>query len=164
MKEFLPIDGNIVLSHPGAVVTGTTGSGRQIAALHALTDGVINEIIAHATAAVYFDSKVDTIFEIGGQDAKYTYITNAVPSDYAMNEACSAGTGSFLSAKMAAKGLMAMAKGHKIGVPQGDVRQLPGVFIIDTTGHIRFSHHAANPADHPQPETLLAALDGESST
>ena len=75
---------------------GITGSGRQIAGLHALTDGVINEIIAHATAAVYFDPKVDTIFEIGGQDAKYTYITNAVPSDYAMNEACSAGTGSFL--------------------------------------------------------------------
>jgi activator of 2-hydroxyglutaryl-CoA dehydratase len=75
---------------------GVTGSGRQIAGLHALTDGVINEIIAHADAAVYFDSEVDTIFEIGGQDAKYTYITNKVPSDYAMNEACSAGTGSFL--------------------------------------------------------------------
>ena len=75
---------------------GVCGSGRQIAGLHALTDGVINEIIAHATAAVYFDPEVDTIFEIGGQDAKYTYITNGVPSDYAMNEACSAGTGSFL--------------------------------------------------------------------
>ena len=75
---------------------GVCGSGRQIAGLHALTDGVINEIIAHAAAAVYFDPQVDTIFEIGGQDAKYTYITNAVASDYAMNEACSAGTGSFL--------------------------------------------------------------------
>ncbi len=75
---------------------GVCGSGRQIAGLHALTDAVINEIIAHATAAVHFDPGVDTIFEIGGQDAKYTYITAAVPSDYAMNEACSAGTGSFL--------------------------------------------------------------------
>jgi predicted CoA-substrate-specific enzyme activase len=75
---------------------GVTGSGRQIAGLHALTDGVLNEIIAHASAAVYFDPAVDTLFEIGGQDAKYTYITNSVPSDYAMNEACSAGTGSFL--------------------------------------------------------------------
>ncbi|MBP2651959.1 MAG: CoA-substrate-specific enzyme activase [Firmicutes bacterium] len=75
---------------------GVTGSGRQIAGLHADTEGVINEIIAHATAAVHFDPEVDTIFEIGGQDAKYTYITNGVPSDYAMNEACSAGTGSFL--------------------------------------------------------------------
>jgi len=75
---------------------GTTGSGRQIAGLHALTDGIINEIVAHAAAAVYFDSEVDTIFEIGGQDAKYTYIVNKVPADYAMNEACSAGTGSFI--------------------------------------------------------------------
>jgi predicted CoA-substrate-specific enzyme activase len=75
---------------------GVCGSGRQIAGLHALTEGVINEIVAHATAAVYFDPQVDTIFEIGGQDAKYTYIINSVPSDYAMNEACSAGTGSFL--------------------------------------------------------------------
>jgi len=75
---------------------GVTGSGRNIAGLHALTEGIINEIIAHATAAIHFDREVDTIFEIGGQDAKYTYITNGVASDYAMNEACSAGTGSFL--------------------------------------------------------------------
>ena len=73
-----------------------TGSGRQIAGLHSLSEGVINEIVAHATAAVHFDPDVETIFEIGGQDAKYTSITNRVASDYAMNEACSAGTGSFL--------------------------------------------------------------------
>ena len=75
---------------------GVTGSGRQIVGLHGMTEGIVNEIIAHNTAAVYFDPEVDTIFEIGGQDAKYTYTTQGVPSDYAMNEACSAGTGSFL--------------------------------------------------------------------
>lgn len=75
---------------------GVTGSGRQITGLYILTDGIINEIIAHASAAVYFNPEVDTIFEIGGQDAKYTYIINSVASDYAMNQACSAGTGSFL--------------------------------------------------------------------
>ncbi|MGE5474123.1 MAG: acyl-CoA dehydratase activase [Ignavibacteriales bacterium] len=75
---------------------GVTGSGRQIAGIHALTDCVYNEISAHAAASVFFDSEVDTIFEIGGQDAKYTHIIKGVPSDYAMNEACSAGTGSFL--------------------------------------------------------------------
>lgn len=75
---------------------GVTGSGRYISALYADTDGVINEIIAHAEAALHFDAEVDTIFEIGGQDAKYTYLVNGVPCDYAMNEACSAGTGSFL--------------------------------------------------------------------
>lgn len=75
---------------------GTTGSGRQVAGLHALTKGIYNEIIAHATAAIFFEPKVDTIFEIGGQDAKYTFLINKVPADYAMNEACSAGTGSFI--------------------------------------------------------------------
>jgi len=75
---------------------GVTGSGRYISGLHADTEGIINEIIAHARAAAHFDADVDTIFEIGGQDAKYTYLTNSVASDYAMNEACSAGTGSFL--------------------------------------------------------------------
>lgn len=75
---------------------GVTGSGRHIAGLHALTKGIINEIIAHAAATVYFDKDVDTIYEIGGQDAKYTLITSGIASDYAMNEACSAGTGSFL--------------------------------------------------------------------
>ncbi len=78
------------------IALGVTGSGRQIAALHALSNDVINEIIAHAAAAAFFDEEVDTIFEIGGQDAKYTFLTGGVPSDYAMNEACSAGTGSFL--------------------------------------------------------------------
>ncbi len=75
---------------------GVTGSGRQIAGLYAMTSGIINEIIAHATGALFFDPAVDTIFEIGGQDAKYTYIHEGAPADYAMNDACSAGTGSFL--------------------------------------------------------------------
>ncbi len=79
-----------------AEVMGVTGSGRNIAGLHAGTEGIINEITAHATAAVHYDPQVDTIFEIGGQDAKYTWLKNSVPCDYAMNEACSAGTGSFL--------------------------------------------------------------------
>jgi predicted CoA-substrate-specific enzyme activase len=75
---------------------GVTGSGRQIAALHALTKGIVNEIIAHATGATFFAKDIDTIIEIGGQDAKFTHLLNGVPCDYAMNEACSAGTGSFL--------------------------------------------------------------------
>src|SRR5437764_11645012 len=39
---------------------------------------------------------VDTIFEIGGQDSKFISIENGVVVDFAMNEACAAGTGSFL--------------------------------------------------------------------
>jgi peroxiredoxin len=63
-----------------------------------------------------------------------------------------------LSVGMAMKGLAALAKGHGIGIPKGDVRQLPGVFIIDRDGRIRFSHFAKDPADHPAADVLLTFL------
>ena len=74
-----------------------------------------------------------------------------------------ASAGALLSAKMVFRGVRAMAKGYGIGVPKGDVRQLPGVFIIDTDGRILFSHHASGPADHPRPNTLLAALRADAA-
>jgi len=81
---------------PRIVLAATTGSSRELLGVFAGTDGVYNEIIAHAVGTAYFVPEVDTIFEIGGQDAKYVLLNNGVPIDYAMNEACSAGTGSFL--------------------------------------------------------------------
>ncbi len=38
----------------------------------------------------------DTIFEIGGQDSKFISLQDGVVVDFTMNEACAAGTGSFL--------------------------------------------------------------------
>jgi predicted CoA-substrate-specific enzyme activase len=75
---------------------GTTGSARELAGAYLGTEHVYNEISAHAAGATHYDPDVDTIFEIGGQDSKYIYLRNGVPIDYAMNNACSAGTGSFL--------------------------------------------------------------------
>ncbi len=66
-----------------------------------------------------------------------------------------------LSAGMAVKGISAMVRGHRLGIPKGDVRQLPGVFIIDTAGRIRFSHFASDPADHPDPAVLLDFLQSD---
>ena len=77
-------------------LVATTGSSREILGVFLNTPAVYNEIIAHATGTTYFYPDIDTIFEIGGQDAKYALLQNKVPIDYAMNEACSAGTGSFL--------------------------------------------------------------------
>jgi len=81
---------------------GVTGSGREIVgSLLASCFGVepvfvLNEIAAHARGALYHDPAVDTIFEIGGQDAKYIRLDGGRICDAAMNEACSAGTGSFI--------------------------------------------------------------------
>ncbi len=81
---------------------GVTGSGREIVgSLMAICYGagfvfVLNEIAAHARGAYHYDGRVDTIFEIGGQDAKYIRLMDGRVIDAAMNEACSAGTGSFI--------------------------------------------------------------------
>ena len=64
----------------------------------------------------------------------------------------------FFSPSLALKGVSAIAGGHGLGLPQGDVRQLPGVFIINTTGEIVYSHFSSNPADHPDAKTIIAAL------
>ncbi len=80
---------------------GTTGSGRELIAEFTGADVVNDEITAHKTGALHISrtlggEPVDTIFEIGGQDSKYISIENGVVVDFAMNEACAAGTGSFL--------------------------------------------------------------------
>jgi predicted CoA-substrate-specific enzyme activase len=80
---------------------GTTGSGRELIGMLVGADMVMDEITAHKTGASYIgdkllDLKVDTIFEIGGQDSKYISLQDGIVVDFAMNEACAAGTGSFL--------------------------------------------------------------------
>ncbi|MBT3272704.1 MAG: CoA activase, partial [Spirochaetales bacterium] len=75
---------------------GTTGSGRYLTGDFIGADTIRNEIISQATAAVAHDPKVDTIFEIGGQDSKYISIDKGTIVDFEMNKACAAGTGSFL--------------------------------------------------------------------
>ncbi|MEW6376212.1 MAG: acyl-CoA dehydratase activase, partial [Thermodesulfobacteriota bacterium] len=75
---------------------GTTGSGRYLTADFVGADLVRNEITAQATAAVYIDPNVDTIFEIGGQDSKFISLDKGVVIDFEMNKVCAAGTGSFL--------------------------------------------------------------------
>ncbi len=76
--------------------TATTGSGRNVVGDFLNVDLIIDEITAHARGAVEIDPDVDTLFEIGGQDAKYVSIANTYPLDFDMNKVCAAGTGSFL--------------------------------------------------------------------
>ncbi len=81
---------------------GTTGSGRELIGELIGADTINDEITAHKTGATFIgqtllDGRVpDTIFEIGGQDSKYISLQDGVVVDFTMNEACAAGTGSFL--------------------------------------------------------------------
>jgi len=80
---------------------GTTGSGRELIGELVGADTINDEITAHTTGAMHVSrtllgETVDTIFEIGGQDSKFIALEDGVVVDFAMNEACAAGTGSFL--------------------------------------------------------------------
>ncbi len=79
----------------------TTGSGRELIGELIGADTINDEITAHKTGATFIGRKLidrvpDTIFEIGGQDSKFISLQDGVVVDFAMNEACAAGTGSFL--------------------------------------------------------------------
>lgn len=75
---------------------GTTGSGRKLIGRIIDADLVIDEISAHARAAVALNPKVDTIIEIGGQDSKFTTLKDSLVTFCVMNHVCAAGTGSFI--------------------------------------------------------------------
>ena len=75
----------------------TTGSGRKLVGKVFGADIIINEITAHARGAILAsDENIETIFEIGGQDAKYIRVDRGQIRDSNMNFVCSAGTGSFV--------------------------------------------------------------------
>ncbi len=80
---------------------GTTGSGRELIGILVGADAINDEITAHKAGALHISRsmlgrEVDTIFEIGGQDSKYISIEDGIVVDFTMNDACAAGTGSFL--------------------------------------------------------------------
>ena len=73
-----------------------TGSGRYLVGALIGADVVKTEITAQARAANHLVPGSDTVFEVGGQDAKFLALQNGSLKDFAMNRACAAGTGSFL--------------------------------------------------------------------
>lgn len=65
---------------------------------------------------------------------------------------------SIFTPNMAMRTASALAKGHGVGIPHGDIRQLSAMFIIETNGIISYAQYAKDSADHPSPEQLLEQL------
>jgi predicted CoA-substrate-specific enzyme activase len=81
---------------PVVLGVGTTGSGRKLIGKILNADLILDEITAHARAAIHLDPEIDTIIEIGGQDAKFTVLRKGEVVFSQMNAVCAAGTGSFI--------------------------------------------------------------------
>ncbi len=81
---------------------GVTGSGRKLVGHILGADVIIDEISAQARGASVFFPEVDTVMEIGGQDAKFIRMDGRrMVRMFEMNRACSAGTGSFIQEQAA---------------------------------------------------------------
>ncbi len=89
LAEKLPAGANIVRSC-------STGYGEALLkSAFCLDDGEV-ETIAHCTAAAFFDTDVDCVLDIGGQDMKCIRLKNGTVDSIMLNEACSSGCGSFI--------------------------------------------------------------------
>ena len=86
---------------PEILGAGTTGSGRKLIGKILNADLVLDEITAHARAAIHLNPEIDTIIEMGGQDAKFTVLREGEVVFSQMNAVCAAGTGSFIEEQAA---------------------------------------------------------------
>lgn len=82
----------------GAVIakSATTGYGEQLIKAAFRADAGEVETVAHYRAADQLLPGVEFILDIGGQDMKCLYVHDGVISSILLNEACSAGCGSFI--------------------------------------------------------------------
>lgn len=76
--------------------SAATGYGEDLMKSSLGLDYGIVETIAHLSGAQYVDPNVSFVLDIGGQDIKSIFINNGLISNIELNEACSAGCGSFL--------------------------------------------------------------------
>ncbi|MFP4301773.1 MAG: acyl-CoA dehydratase activase [Spirochaetaceae bacterium] len=75
---------------------GTTGYGEKLFAAAFRADYHTVETVAHAEAAMHYLPGATFILDIGGQDMKAISVSNDIVTGITLNEACSAGCGSFL--------------------------------------------------------------------
>lgn len=55
-------------------------------------------------------------------------------------------------------GARAASKGFTQGQSTGDVRMLPGTFVVDTAGIICYTYYSENAGDHPDITELLRSV------
>jgi len=65
------------------------------------------------------------------------------------------GVRELMSLNVFTSGLKAAASGYIGGPPSGNVRMMPGTFVIDRKGVVRYTYYSADIADHPSFEVLI---------
>jgi hypothetical protein len=70
--------------------------------------------------------------------------------------------GQLLSPSMAVASARALSKGHVNGEVTGDVKMLPGTFLVDVHGRVQWLYYSTHPGDHPKIADILNAAQAVS--
>ena len=116
IKVLVNIHNELKDSKVTIIITGSGG----IDISQILNIKFIQEVIASTHAIEYFYPDTDVVIELGGEDAKVTYLTGGI--DQRMNGICAGGTGAFIDQmasllKTDAFGLNELAKDYNIIYP-----------------------------------------------
>jgi predicted CoA-substrate-specific enzyme activase len=84
---------------------GTTGYGEHLVAAALRADHHTVETVAHAEAARRFAGEVSFVLDVGGQDMKAIWVQDGIITAITLNEACSAGCGSYIETLAASLGV-----------------------------------------------------------
>ncbi len=97
-KALLDLEEKVRIAGGDLVVKGlgATGYGEMLVAKALRADFHAVETVAHAEAALHVNPGVSFILDIGGQDMKAITLKGGIVTGIVLNEACSAGCGSFL--------------------------------------------------------------------
>lgn len=98
-QTFLTLARELQKRYPGARITAAISGSGGLGLSQEMGLPFVQEIIAETKAIRTFHPETDVIVELGGEDAKITYLRDG--ADQRMNGACAGGTGAFID-RMAA--------------------------------------------------------------
>lgn len=88
--------------------------------------------------------------------------SHAAYATYGLHEASGR---TLLSADLMKAGMRAFQQGHRQTANEagGNKRMLPGTFIVDAQGIVKYAYYSKHPGDHPHPDEVIRAATGQPS-
>lgn len=110
-------------------------------------------------ALVTMASAEDTAGFCEGADVPFTCLADPDREAYRAFGLERGGISELLGPRNWTRGVKAVLEGHVQGATVGDPRQMPGAFVFDGDGVVRYAHYAREVSDNPSNDELFEVLD-----
>jgi peroxiredoxin len=92
-------------------------------------------------------------------DAPFTFLADSKQTAYRAYGLARGTLGQIAGPSVWLPSLRALVRGGA-GKAVGDVRQMPGSFVVDQAGTVRYAHYPAHQADRPRLDEIVRVLQG----